>query len=145
MRLAILFTQLLACAVSTPEPLNAEVAAPEGSGHASIIVVEEWSLRLEAWDLNASDMPPVRWFEGPCLDYGGQIVPKHDCVTGFFESDGGGEIHVAMLESIHSSALAHEALHWSLQQHTGCSNSDHDWPIWSAVGEVQDVLHMAGL
>lgn len=142
MRAALLCLALAACGV--PQPTNEEVDAPPGADDATAIVVQEWSERLGA-DLDVADLPPVRWFEGPCLDYGYDDGVR--CTTGGFAEHpwGESEIHVVARASVHESKLAHEVLHWVLQQADGDDDHGHLGPMWATVGEVERVLLAAGL
>jgi hypothetical protein len=129
--------------VGLSEPSNPEVAPPEGALDAAAIVVTEWSERLPgADDLILEDLPPIRWFEGECLDYG-----EADCPTGatIFAWNGEEEIHVLVRPTIHESSLAHEILHWSLDVVAGSPDGDHAGAVWAQVSEVDDILRRAGL
>lgn len=133
------FVLLAACGV--PQPTNVEVDPPAGADDAAEIVVQEWSERLGV-ELDVEDLPPVRWFEGPCLDYGDGCISDGGYARSF---DGAAEIHVLWLGSIHGSALSHEALHWSLDMALEDRDPDHGRARWSEEPAVQAVLASAGL
>jgi hypothetical protein len=133
---------LAACGV--PQPTNDEVDAPPGADAAAAIVVHEWSERMGV-DLAVEDLPLVRWFEGPCLDYGDDGGLR--CTTGGFAQHpyGEPEIHVVARSPLHESKLAHEVLHWALDQANGDDDHDHLGPMWATVVDVERVLLAAGL
>ena len=61
---------------------------------------------------------------------------------------GGGpyEVHlIAYGDRASSSAIAHEHLHWALDQATGDNDYYHRSMDWAAVGELEDSLVAAGL
>jgi hypothetical protein len=145
MRLGLLLVALAACSV--PQPSNEEVDAPPGADEAAAIVVAEWSERLGV-GLDVSEMPVVRWFEGPCLDYGDGC----ESVAGG-HLDGGyayslfadAEIHLLFRPTVHQTSLVHEVLHWALDESGVHSDASHRSWAWGDVGEVMVTLAEAGL
>lgn len=131
----------LGCAV--PEPDNVEVAAPAGAEDAAAIVVQEWSERLpHAGRLDVDDLPPVRWFEGPCLDYGDAT----ECILGSGRwTPLAEEIHLLVRDSLADTSLTHELLHWSLNQTGAGRDGDHTSRWWTQVDEIDAILRRAGL
>lgn len=140
-RALLLCLLLPACGV--PQPSNVEVDPPAGADDAAAIVVQEWSERLGV-ELDVADLPLVRWFEGPCLDYGDG---DPFCADGGYSTSalGDPEIHVIARDPVHSSRLAHEVLHWALEQATGDGDEGHADPAWDQVDAVVDVLRSSQL
>jgi hypothetical protein len=146
-RPAALFCLLLAgcSALELEQPRNPEVAPPAGADDAIDIVLGEWAERLGAGGYDAADLPPIYWFEGRCLDYGDKF-PDDECVAGLTQyTPISEEIHLVVRDQIHSSLLAHELLHWSLNQTEGNRDGDHTGPMWEQLPDVKDVLKLAGL
>jgi hypothetical protein len=141
--LLLVLAALAACSV--PQPLNAEVAAPAGADDAAAIVVQEWSERLpHAARLSVGDLPTVRWFAGDHLDYGGGDAG--DKVNGDFKwTPFDAEIHLLVRDTIADSALAHEVLHWALDELGGDPDGDHRGAAWAELGDVRADLLKAGL
>lgn len=149
MRLASLLSVLaLACALAcgctledpSPDPYNSEVAPPPGLERAAAIVRAEWSDRLGV-DLPET-LPEIRYYLG-CLQYPPEFMQQiwySGCIEGrYFSSDE--NVHVRVRPGGPATdALAHELLHWALENGRGDSNSEHDDPIWLEVQAVRDVL-----
>jgi hypothetical protein len=128
-----------ACAVE--QPTNVEVDAPPGADDAAAIVVQEWSESLGV-DLDVADLPPVRWFEGACLDYPGE----DECLAGALKwTPLATEIHLAIRPLLHDSSLAHEVLHWALEETAGDYDVAHENVAWAGLDDVADTLASAGM
>jgi hypothetical protein len=140
---AVLIALLPVAACGIPQPSNTEVDAPPGADDAAAIVVQEWSERLDV-ELDLADLPPVRWFEGECLDYDDGY---QGCADGGYSTAPGAasEIHVIARSTFHESRLAHEVLHWGLDRIGAPDADDHSDPIWRQVAAVEHALTGAGL
>lgn len=133
MRLAALALLLSAC---IPEqPSNAEVDAPPHVDEAVEVALTEWSDALGVGPLSPADVPPIRWFEGPCLDYGDRCDFGHLSWSAFEQ-----EIHLVIRPTIAESSLVHELLHWSLHETRGYYDGSHSAEAWANVDKVRDVL-----
>lgn len=137
---------LLLCAVGCDVieyPSNQEVPAPEGAGLAQEIAIDLWSGELDA---DLWHPPEVRWFEGACLSYDGR--DPGGCLMGLFQTAALEEpqIHLAVeYPAVHRTALAHELLHWAIDESRGDSDHDHASPEWGLLGEAEERLAAAGL
>jgi hypothetical protein len=141
MRIALVLLLLGACGPEMPD--NAEVEPPAGSDEAVALVVHAWSARLGG-ELSMDDMVPVRWFEGPCLEYG---FDDGICVKGGYAESLGAdpEIHLVFDLAIHRTKLAHETLHWALDV-LGLPDpgNSHEHAAWVEVADVEQELALAG-
>lgn len=135
---AFVLAGLLVSACGVPQPSNTEVAPPENSTRAYTLVVAAWAARTTPNPL-VGELPPVRWFAGPCLDYGDS---GEGCTIGgwsFASVGGDSEIHLVLMETIPESSLAHEVLHWVLQD-----DPNHEHDLWLEVPDVNAMLVSEG-
>lgn len=141
-RLALVALLAAGCP-SIPEPLNAEVEPPAGAGPAAELARAEWAGRLSA---DLGELPVIRWFEGPCLRWPDDVEQCLDGSTwtphGLLDADV--EIQLVAVAPVHRSALAHELLHWALDESSGDADGDHGAPEWDQVAEVDAALEAAG-
>lgn len=144
------------------QPGNPRIDPPEGAADAAEIARLEWSLRM---GVELPPVPDVRWFDfqrddgprSPCLHYSfteGEDAQVTGCVVGLYmwgHDKRVDEIHLlrwtpgAWTESLAETGLAHEMLHFALQQARGNANGKHDDWMWSQVDEVSDTIREAGL
>lgn len=119
---------IAACAAPYPEnPLS---PAPEGYPVAKQRIIAAWEDEVG----QLGDPPLIFWFAGTCLNYGDGFDP---CTKGAYwqEGDGQTEIHLVVTPNPADSSLAHELLHWALDE-TGDDDPDHTDPLWERVPEV---------
>lgn len=143
-RAALLFLAAGCADASRPPPYNTEVEPPAGLERAARIVRAQWASRLGV-DL-PDELPAIHYFTG-CLQYPRDAMRQEwysGCIEGrYWSADD--SVDVRMRPTIAGDALAHELLHWSLENGLGDSNSEHNLPIWSQVRSVQDVLAVDAL
>jgi hypothetical protein len=137
-RAAALLLALAACGGEVDLPENAERDAPAHAELAVAVAVAEWSGRA---DVDLGEPPPVRWFDGRCLEYAGEPpLPPGHCLRGLYTATWRDtQIHLAWGDTPDASALAHELLHWTLDS-AGRRDEDHADPLWAQVPEVNAAI-----
>ena len=151
--IVIWFLLLQGCTFSFIDvPLNQEVDAPPWGEDAIELVKLEWADRL---DIRLTGDIQVRWFEGECLRYS----PDDDhygwqpgeCLAGVYERAlDDVQIHISLgnpsddLPPAHDTALAHEFLHWALDE-LGDTDGAHESAWWDQVDGVEEMLAAAGM
>lgn len=136
---------VLAAGCGIPEPINEEVDPPPGADAATEMAVIEWAGRIGDHSVTPDRLPPVRWFEGPCLDYGGRAEAVCAHGSNSIAFTGGSEIHLVYRDRPSASSLPHEVLHWALSESRGRYDGDHRLPLWGQLYEVERMLSLAGM
>lgn len=162
-KIAALLVLLAACATSDPVeeespasdpvrayPINPITDAPPGVTAAMEIVRAAWGERL---GVELPSLPFVTWYtyapgRTTCLHY--ENFMEGHCVQGLYQTIGGkGMIQILKdgwwSVSIGHTHLAHEMLHWALDEAGGGANAAHDDLLWDDIGEVSALITEAGL
>jgi len=127
-------TALIAIALAACDavPGNPRAPRPAHLDDAAEVARDLWSDEFGV-DLPAPP-PPIEWLAGDCLDVD---APGYACVRGWYA---GGAIYLAARPAIADTLLAHEMLHWVLDQY-GDSDGTHEAPAWrTALPDVEAAI-----
>ncbi len=129
---ALWLTMLAGCDLREPD--NREVDAPAWAAEAAEWSASEWATRFPQMGTEY-EIPTIRWFAGDCLTWP-YIPDPHSCTQGMYFDDTLGPREIQVLAS-NQFVIAHELLHWTLDDTAGDLDGGHDGSAWEQVIPVQ--------